>query len=319
MRNRLFLLISFLCCAYVSYAQGDVSVRASIDSTMLIIGDQAKLRLEVGQDAAGRVQFPFIEEDVMDLIEVVSRSEMDTVELGNDRIQVSRDYTITSFTDSLFYIPPFGFVAGDGDTVWTESLSLRVIQPFEIDTVNNTITDIKGIYAPKIYWARVFRIILYILLLIGAVVLICYLYKKYKRRAGDVLVEEEVVLRPAYEVVMENLDRIKLEKQWQEHGRSKAYHTDLTDAVRAYVDGVYGIGSMEMTSDEILAALRPELKQEKACYEALRQLFSLADLVKFAKWNATPDEHEKSLSNAYLFVEKVHALTTVVEPETSNE
>ena len=36
----------------------------------------------------------------------------------------------------------------------------------------------------------------------------------------------------------------------------------------------------------------------------------LADLVKFAKWNTTPDEHELSLSNAYQFVN-----LTTVEPE----
>ena len=43
-------------------------------------------------------------------------------------------------------------------------------------------------------------------------------------------------------------------------------------------------------------------KEQKSAYLELRQIFQLADLVKFAKWNPTTDEHELSLTNAYLFV-----------------
>ena len=38
------------------------------------------------------------------------------------------------------------------DTVWSNSLSLRVIQPFEIDTASNTLADIKQILKPKLDW-----------------------------------------------------------------------------------------------------------------------------------------------------------------------
>ena len=72
--------------------------------------------------------------------------------------------------------------------------------------------------------------------------------------------------------------------------------------MRNYIDGTFGISSMEMTSMEILMTLKPEMTNKKSEYEALKQILTLADLVKFAKWAAMPDENEQSLNNAYLFV-----------------
>jgi hypothetical protein len=45
----------------------------------------------------------------------------------------------------------------------------------------------------------------------------------------------------------------------------------------------------------------------------------LADLVKFAKWNATPDEHELSLLNAYLFVNQTKVDEVKPLDELKNE
>ena len=41
---------------------------------------------------------------------------------------------------------------------------------------------------------------------------------------------------------------------------------------------------------------------KSGAYGALRQILTLADLVKFAKWNPSPNDNEMSLMNAYLFV-----------------
>jgi hypothetical protein len=59
---------------------------------------------------------------------------------------------------------------------------------------------------------------------------------------------------------------------------------------------------MEMTSDEILSQLNSLRKEDKESYNALQQILYLADLVKFAKWNAGTEEHELSLTNAFYFV-----------------
>jgi hypothetical protein len=110
-------------------------------------------------------------------------------------------------------------------------------------------------------------------------------------------------LRPAEEVALEKLDVIREEKIWQV-GQVKEYHTQLTDVVREYIARRFEVSSAEQTSDETLSAMRPLLKEQKDLYEQLRKMLTLADLVKFAKWNTTPDENELSLRSAYTFVKE---------------
>ena len=40
----------------------------------------------------------------------------------------------------------------------------------------------------------------------------------------------------------------------------------------------------------------------RGLYDKLNKMLQLADLVKFAKWNPTPDENEQALTTAYDFV-----------------
>jgi hypothetical protein len=122
------------------------------------------------------------------------------------------------------------------------------------------------------------------------------------------------LLLPAHVVALNELDKIKQEKPWQQ-GRSKEYHTELTDIIREYIERVFNVNSMEMTSEEILEHLRILRLEQKTAYLGLTQLLRLADLVKFAKFNPTPDEHELSLSNSYLFVNE----TKVEEPKPLEE
>ncbi len=310
------LLFGLLCFANSAVGQNKpVSVSASIDSTLIMIGDQARLTFQIGQDADKTVMFPIIEEELIKFIEVVERSKPDTTDLGQNRIEISQTYTITSFEDSLYYIPPFAFVSGT-DTSWSPSLSLGVVQPFEIDTTN-AITDIKGIYDAPINWGKILRIALIVLLAIALCVLVYYLYQKHKPAAkGQQELSEPV--RPAHEVAIEELERIKTEKIWQQHGREKVYYTQLTDTLRQYIDSTYYIGSMEMTSEEILEFLRPEFREDKVCFDSLKKILNLADLVKFAKWRATPDEHEMCLNNAFKFVKETMP-TEQVETENTKE
>jgi hypothetical protein len=204
----------------------------------------------------------------------------------------------------LFYIAPLPFVSGD-DTVWSDGLTLNVVQPFEMDTTDMAITDIKGVYKAPIWWWGIFRWVLLALLLAGVGVagyyLITYLQRRKLEEAGNEVVTEP--LRPAEEVALEKLDAIKEKKIWQQ-GQVKEYYTQLTDVVREYIARRFEVSSVEQTSDETLRDIRPLLSERKDLYDQLRKMLTLADLVKFAKWSTTPDENELSLRNAYTFVKE---------------
>ena len=120
-----------------------IVVSASIDSTMLMLGDQTDLHLSVTHEVSEQVQMPVYGEMLQEGIEIVDRSAIDTTALPDGRVQMTQDLTLTSFKDSLFAIQPLYVTSGE-DTFWTEPMALNVIQPFEVDS-SLAITDIKDI------------------------------------------------------------------------------------------------------------------------------------------------------------------------------
>ena len=286
-------------------------VSAAIDSTTLFIGDQTDLHLRATCEAGEQVQMPVLAEQLVDGIEIVDRTIVDTTMLQDGRVQYNQYLTLTSFQDSLFYIEPLAFVSGD-DTVWSESLMLNVVQPFEMDSTDMAITDIKGIYKAPIWWWGILRWVLLALAIAGVGVGGYYLITYLRNRFGDASATDVPTepLRPAEEVALEKLDAIREQKIWQS-GQVKEYHTQLTDVVREYIARRFEVSSTEQTSDETLRAMRGLLSDKKELYEDLRKMLTLADLVKFAKWTTTPDENELSLRSAYAFVKE----TTPIEEE----
>ena len=295
-----------------------IVVSASIDSTMLMLGDQTDLHWQLTQEAGERVALPVFGENMQDGIEIVDRSGIDSVRLDDGRVQLSQTLTLTSFKDSLFAIEPLAFAQGE-DTFWTEPMALNVIQPFEVDSAL-AITDIKDIEKAPIWWRGIIRWILLALLIAGLAVGGYYVWRWYQKNRKE---EEEPIdpelLRPADEVALEKLDAIKAQKIWKD-GKVKEYQTDLTDVVREYIGRRFDVHSTEKTSDETLREMKPILMKGeglqvtgdgKELYERLKKMLQLADLVKFAKWHTTPDENEQGLMTAYDFVNS----TRIVEPE----
>ena len=142
---------------------------------------------------------------------------------------------------------------------------------------------------------------LLIFLLIALAVVLYMLIRKFVMRKPILKTETRKVIIPPYIEALQRLDKIREEKLWQK-GRFKEYHTELTDTVRLYIERMFNINSMEMTSGEILSHTEFLKVDKSGAYGALRQILTLADLVKFAKWNPAPNDNEMSLMNAYLFV-----------------
>ena len=89
---------------------------------------------------------------------------------------------------------------------------------------------------------------------------------------------------------------------WQS-GRVKEYHTELTDTVRTFIEEATGIRATDMTSDETIEEM--ESKKWTVDNSLLRDIFTTADLVKFAKSEPLPHEHDRSMSEATEFVKSL--------------
>lgn len=294
-----------------------IIVSAALDTSEIMIGDQTDLHLQAICEPTEQVAFPVFGEELIPGLEIVDRTIRDTTTLRDGRLRYDQYLTLTGFHDSLYYIEPIAFTSGN-DTFWSEGerLSLNVIQPFEIDTTL-AITDIKPIAKAPIWWWGISRWILLALAIIGLAIGGYFAWKKWGylfSHHTPSTIHHPQPTRPCEEVALEKLDVIKAEKIWQA-GEVKKYHTLITDVVREYIAGRFDFSSTEKTSDETLRAMKEKLSDNKDLYHQLRQMLSLADLVKFAKWQTTPEENERSLADAYTFV---HETTPQDEPLTTN-
>lgn len=294
-----------------------IIVSATIDSTTINIGDQTDMMLQATCDKGDKVAFPVFGETLIPGIEIVDRTQADTSLLPSGQTQLTQHLTITSFQDSLFYITPQPFISGE-DTLWSEPLSLNVVQPFRVDTADNAITDIKPIQDAPIWWWGIIRWILLGIGVVGLGIGIYYLVRYLKRRHnGEITDAPKEPLRPAEEVALEKLEKIRTEKIWQ-NGKVKEYHTELTDVVREYIARRFDVKSGEKTSDETLRAMKSILSEQRELYGKLQKMLQLADLVKFAKWTTTPNENESCLLSAYEFVNETTP-TIQSQEEDKNE
>jgi hypothetical protein len=121
------------------------------------------------------------------------------------------------------------------------------------------------------------------------------------RKKGEAFVRPK---EPAHIVALRELDKYRGKEMWVP-AKQKAFYSGVTDALREYISERYGIGAMEMTTSELFE----DMKNTGAPAELLaevKQLFELADFVKFAKFVASDEENAAALPVAVKFVTQTY-------------
>ncbi len=307
------LLLGFLCTIQTQAQQ--TIVKASIDSTHLLIGQQTNIHLEVVQSKGKLIQLPIFQDTIIKGVEVVSVSKPDTTDLGNT-LQIKQDYLVTSFDSAIYVLPPFKVMDGI-DTIQSNTLGLK-ISTYPVDTETKKFFDIKDVISPPFVLSD-YALIIWII--VGVIVLILlgwYFYEVWKgKRSLNLFKKVEEPKLPPHVVAINELDDIKLQKLWQQ-GLNKQYHSSITDTLRKYIEERFGTNAMEMTSGEILDKIR-YIHETDSVYDNLKQILQLADFVKFAKYQPLPDENELSIMNAYLFVNQTKKEEVIVNEEEGNK
>jgi len=276
------------------------SVEARIDSIELLIGEQAHVTLTVTANENAKVVFPGYKraEQLTPGVEVLDSTATEKKRLDNGQAAFSKVYTLTSFDDTLYYLPPFK-VKVDGKTIESKSLAMKVLT-FEIDT-----TKLDQFFGPKDVqdnpfswdeWRLPFWLSVLMLLLM---VLGGWLFVRLKQNK-PIITRIKIIHRLLpHQKALKEIATIKADRLTTAED-SKEYYTKLTETLRKYIEERYGFNAMEMTSAEIIDRLTAEKDQAKL--DELRQLFQTADLVKFAKYSTMINENDANLMSAIEFI-----------------
>ncbi len=297
-----------------------VTVKASIDSTNILIGDQIKLILEIEKPKNMDIQFPLLPDSIGAGVEVVQRLAIDTTMLENkDREKLSQSYFITSFDSGVHQIPPFFFKLKFDrmlDSVATKALAFQVFT-MKIDTTKGPV-DIKPPYSAPVSLKEVTPYILGIIL-IAAILFFIFYYIKWKKKNVPLFRKPEKPLEPAHIIALRELDRIKAQKLWQQE-KIKQYYSEVADTIRAYIENRFDIPAMEQTSAETISVFKQNKELiDGTSLDQVQHILSLADLVKFAKYAPLPDDNNLTLMNAYFFVNQTKKVEVKAPEKSGNE
>ena len=152
--NKNIILIALLCLLSIDRVGAQsVTVEAKIDSLQILIGEQAKIQLQVAMDAKQRAVFPAYTDTLVRGVEIIETAKPDTQFLNDrQRMMITQEYTVTSFDSALYYLPPMP-VTVDGKEYRSRALALKVYS-IPVDTLH-----------PDQFW-----IFIHILLLVQAYV-----------------------------------------------------------------------------------------------------------------------------------------------------
>lgn len=293
-----------------------ISIKASLDSAYILMGQQTTLHLEIIQDynVAGHL-INNNTDTITKAVEIVAAPKTDTIDLGNNRCQIIREIIIQSFDSGLYTLPPFLYVAGH-DTIQSNALALKVI-PVSVDSLQ-TIHDYHNVESPNTrfydylpdfitdYWW-----VFVVLLLIATGI---YVYIKYLKKGEIPLLPKKKEI-PPHELAIQQLSQLRDERLC-ERGQEKDYYTRLTDILRVYLDKRFGINAMEMTTTQIVSILN-DFEETKQPNKYMRQILEIADFVKFAKVRPLPDDNTKSYQSAVQFIEETKPV--IVEESLQSE
>ncbi|MCL2597689.1 MAG: hypothetical protein FWD66_08565 [Paludibacter sp.] len=294
-----YILFIFSILAFNLNAQ-KVSVRATLDSATMVIGQQSALTFQIDQLPKVSVITPLFSDTLPGGLEIVGLPKVDTVKADDGLISIRQRYMVTAFEEAVYTVPKLPFLDGN-DTIFSNSVSVKVIQPFQIDTLTNTFADIKTVMKPPFDWAYFFKITLLILLITGILVALVFIVIKIVLNKKVISLKRPPIAIPIDELTIKELDKIANEKLWQK-GHVKQYYTRITEVLRQYIASRFEINAMEMTSDEIIENLEELKRDNSVVFNELCVLLRTADLVKFAKYSPLPDENERTLQSAYSFV-----------------
>lgn len=269
----------------------------------ILVADQLVYGFELDDVSDGTGFFlPALADTLMRDVNVVRGWRIDTLKTLRKpslRRNIRASVIMVPWEEGEYHLPRIAVLRvspeGVRDTLLFDECVMDV-RTVPVDTASFQIKDVK---APVSYPVTLSELLPYLLgthLLFGLVTaVVCLIIIKKRKK------EQMVRKEPAYIVALRKLDKFRGDRHWASD-KQKAFYSGITDTLREYIAARFGVDAMEMTTAEIFTGLKSAGDITPELFNELKELFELADFVKFAKHTAPDEENVKALPTAVRFV-----------------
>ena len=305
MKKYLLPVLLLALAAPLCRAQDDGTLRSRISRDSILIGDQVEWTLDFQLAPGEAVSISKPGAEPVPGVEALGEMALDTLSDKKGTLSLRGRIILTSFDSGSYVLPPLYVLMAraDGSIDTLEYTGPRLaVNTIPIDTATFQPHDIKG----QIRYPLTFREVIPwvgLALLMAALVWLLVRWIRLRRQNRDFF-GKPVVKDPPHIVALRSLEKTRAQKLWQA-GKQKQFYTQVTDALRQYIADRFDVAALEQTSAEMFRDLQdkdiePELK------EKLKDLFTTADFVKFAKHTASDQENENAIPTAIRFVNETY-------------
>ncbi|MFI5134845.1 MAG: hypothetical protein ACHQD9_03225 [Chitinophagales bacterium] len=287
-------------------AQQPATVSVQLDSAGYRIGDYIGLTISISHPYEVQTGMDSIEKRLGNQFDVIRQVSDDSIK-QKDFLTEQKKYLITTFDTGWLRIPPIVVFYKSSAGKWDSALSDPL--PVYVGTVSvdasKGMRPIKPILMNENNFPWQWILGAAFILLAACSFYYWYRMQLKKRKLRNVKVEP---VKSPYERAKEKLNQLEKEKLWRKE-RVEEYYLRLTHILREYIEETLRIPALEITTAEMLRALRKNISDDVMLDQLKRDLL-LADFVKFAQLEPAVDEHERVMNTIVQFIEKTKPVTT---------
>ena len=269
----------------------------SSDTNLISWGERATITARMGfaviNDSLRTDELPNWTDTIPGGWEIISMVGPDTIspsELDPEswNYVVEKTWVVTAFDSSQIDLPGLSLSVTPTRTANSKDL----INHADIYNVEWTTSENIRRWAPLAVW---------LLLGICVVVILWFGIEKVKRGNKSEKEEKKKEVIHAHITALKELKELKLREAWKK-GDGKTFQVQLSEIIRTYIDAQFKVKSLDKTSGEAVKIINL-LGVSEGEKQGLIAALLTGDQIKFAKFTAATDLHEKSLNTCISFVE----------------
>jgi len=306
----LFLLVAGVFSSALGLDQESlISIESKVNKATITIGDRVIYTLTIKSDSRIKLD-PVPLGSNLGAFEIKDYKSYPTEKDKEGKVINRSEYNITTFTTGEYVVPPIEITYADPDGNKKSISSERIfITVKSVGASEAEMEDIKGLKPPIDVRgdSRVFYLIGLFLLVAG---IFAWFYLRSKAKALKIPEVPEELTKPAWEVAVSELQRLKnsglLEKKLV-----KQYYINLSEIIRKYIQRRFQIVALDRTTQEIKQELK-SIKIDRGIIELIHNFLEDCDLVKFAKFIPSNEKIDESWQQGADIVESTRPREVVV-------
>jgi hypothetical protein len=283
------------------YQRGPLTVHVRVDKAKVTIADTVLLELEAGVEPGYEVRMPKVDK-VLENFGIVDWDNLGNKLDENNNLVSTYRYKLEPFLSGTYSLPAFTFEFYDVNSpednkyeLTTEPIEIEVVSLLGEQRAELKIADIEGVVnmpAEASYWW------IWVLSVTGIIAGVIFWLNRRRQQAQELV----RLFKPAHEIAYDRL-RALIKQELVKAGRIKEFYERISDILRHYIEHRFELRAPERTTEEFLAELTSANVLPKPDQEKLGEFLQHCDLVKFAKYNPTNEQIQKTFDLVKDFIE----------------